>query len=305
MDLETTLIRHDQGTPYPGSFIDKEYVLHVVRAGTFMYQVQNRVYRISPSSLILIPPNCLHALTRIHYVNMLVIHFYDHSHYLEQLNLNAVVHPGKQLFQQITQLCSLLVPFGTRGQEHVPKKQDARNNNLLFEEQRNQETPRKEIRESRQNKEEMKNRPCNTITTDGLVQALIGYFIASEHARPGESHLFVNWRVIKKAVQYINQEFSRPELCIKEVSSTCGLSYNYFCTQFKTFTNETPLSYLLRTRIEFAKEALFNGSYNVAETAAISGFASSQQFCKVFKRLEQQTPTEWLNRKRQYGANTP
>lgn len=284
MDLETTYIRHDQGTPYPGSFIDKEYVLHVVRAGTFMYQVQNRVYRICPGSLILIPPNCLHALTRIHDVDMLVIHFYDHSHYLEQLSLNAVVHPGKAVFQQIEQLCSLLVPFGTRGKDPVPIKQDDHG-------------------EQKTRNEMDHNAQGNTVVTDGLVQSLVGFFIASEHARPEESRLFVNWRVIKKAVQYINQEFSRPELCIKEVSSACGLSYNYFCTQFKTFTNETPLGYLLRTRIEFAKEALFNGSNNVAETASLSGFASSQQFCKVFKRLEQQTPTEWLNRKRQYVAN--
>jgi AraC-like DNA-binding protein len=257
MEIETQKVRRDKDIVYSGSFIDKEYVLHVILSGSFTYQVNNRMYQIAENSLILIEPNNLHALTRLVDVDMVVVHFYDLSHSLDNLVLNDITVLPPELIPEINHLVRLLVKIWT------------------------------------------KHREASKEIINGLVHTLIGYFISiSSNAAeiqtevPGQ----VNYHVFSKAIRYILQEFKRPNLTIKEISMEAGLSYNYFCSQFKEFTNETPLHFLNRTRVEYSKEILFNKKMNIAETAHQSGFLRPQQYCKVFRRMENMSPSDWLHK---------
>lgn len=59
---------------------------------------------------------------------------------------------------------------------------------------------------------------------------------------------------------------------------------------FKETTGLTPNDYLLRQRIERAKERLTQTSQPITEIALGVGFSSSQYFANVFRRYTGMTP---------------
>jgi AraC-like DNA-binding protein len=257
MDIKTKLIRIDNGNASHGSFIDAEYVLHIILKGTFTFQSQQKSYSIEPKDMILIPPYKLHALNEINDVTMLVIHFYDHSSIIETYKLPTVVSINDLAFKQIKQLCFQLTQL---------------------------------LKESKEENEQI----CN-----GLIHTLIGCFIkySNHHKKESNSNRqFYSWKSIQKAVAYIQENFTNPNITIAEISDYCKFSHNYFSYLFKEYTNESPHHYLTRVRLEYAKENLYNGKCNISEAAISSGFCNLQYFSKVFKKEEGISPSEWLKK---------
>ena len=108
MEIETRLVRKDIGNVGQGSFIDTEYVMHIVYDGTFLFQNQQDTYYVEPQDVIIIPPNILHALRDVQHVHMLVIHFYDHSQTIEGLDLYQIISLGSNMFDPIRRLSAQL-----------------------------------------------------------------------------------------------------------------------------------------------------------------------------------------------------
>jgi transcriptional regulator GlxA family with amidase domain len=71
--------------------------------------------------------------------------------------------------------------------------------------------------------------------------------------------------------------------------------------QFKRGTGMTPTDYLLRVRVERARELMADTSRSLTEVAHATGFSSSQYFSTVFRRYTGMAPgamREALLRKR-------
>jgi AraC-like DNA-binding protein len=257
MDIETKLIRIDREQASHGSFIDPEYVMHIVFQGNFLFQNQQDAYSIESRDLILISPNKLHALHDVKEVDMMVIHFYDHTKVLEGLDLSHVISLDRQTFTPIETISTHLYNIWTSAKENT------------------------------------------RFIIDGLVHTLVGYFIeyATHQNMKTKTHQqFFNWKSIQQAVSYIQENFTNSDISISEVSRHCQLSYNYFSFLFKQYTNESPHHYLTRVRLEYAKEQIFNGKYNISQAAQASGFCNLQYFSKVFKKHEGIPPREWLRK---------
>jgi AraC family transcriptional regulator len=67
----------------------------------------------------------------------------------------------------------------------------------------------------------------------------------------------------------------------------------HFARAFKQSTGETPHQYVLRTRIEQAKEFLRNPQTSVVEASARTGFVDQSHFSKVFRRIVGIAPSEY------------
>lgn len=79
----------------------------------------------------------------------------------------------------------------------------------------------------------------------------------------------------------------------QNMADLCGLSLSYFKRKFKQQTGFAPHDYLLRIRVETAKQLLTNSVLSITEIAGTLVFSSSQHFAASFKLYEGKTPTQY------------
>lgn len=77
---------------------------------------------------------------------------------------------------------------------------------------------------------------------------------------------------------------------IAELARQMHLSESQFKSRFKTETGISPWQFILKARIDAAKQRLLASNASVTQIAMELGFASSQYFATVFKRLTGMTP---------------
>lgn len=80
------------------------------------------------------------------------------------------------------------------------------------------------------------------------------------------------------------------------MAKQCGLSVSTFCARFRECTNMSPNQYLIQARIDQAQKLLARGEVDsVAQLADEAGFATSQYFATVFKKITGRSPSEFLD----------
>ncbi|MDE1991123.1 MAG: helix-turn-helix transcriptional regulator [Rhizobiaceae bacterium] len=85
---------------------------------------------------------------------------------------------------------------------------------------------------------------------------------------------------------------------IAELAGECGLSSGYFARAFRQTVGLTPHQWLMRRRVEHARELLLHGRLELAAIAAACGFVDQSHFTRVFARFEGQSPGRWRQRHR-------
>jgi serine phosphatase RsbU (regulator of sigma subunit) len=78
-----------------------------------------------------------------------------------------------------------------------------------------------------------------------------------------------------------------------QMAESAGLSAGYFSQMFRRSTGETPHQFVLRLRIERAKEMLRDADARVLDVAVACGFKTQQHFARVFRRMCGASPTEY------------
>jgi len=104
--------------------------------------------------------------------------------------------------------------------------------------------------------------------------------------------------VVAAAESYLRQHLA-DGVVMPDVARHLGLSRTRLFDLFKRATGMTPNDYLVRARVEKARELLTRSSTPVTEIAFEAGFASSQYFSTVFRKYVGQTPVAY--RKEQAG----
>jgi AraC family transcriptional regulator len=83
------------------------------------------------------------------------------------------------------------------------------------------------------------------------------------------------------------------ELTLCEMAQAVELSTAHFSRMFRKSTGETPHQFLLRQRVERAKEMLRSADGRVMDVAVACGFKSQQHFAQVFRHVCGASPTEY------------
>ena len=83
------------------------------------------------------------------------------------------------------------------------------------------------------------------------------------------------------------------ELTLHEMAQCVGLSTAHFSEMFRKSTGESPRQFVLRQRVERAKEMLCSGEMRVLDVAVACGFKTQQHFARVFRRICGASPTEY------------
>ncbi len=89
---------------------------------------------------------------------------------------------------------------------------------------------------------------------------------------------------IRPALEFMEREYSNPDITIPTLAELCGISDEYLRRLFRTCTGSPPMEYLRSLRLRQAKELLYGGNLGVAEVALACGFTDPRYFSRVFVR---------------------
>ena len=100
--------------------------------------------------------------------------------------------------------------------------------------------------------------------------------------------------IVDKAVDYIEKNYMKP-LTMKNVADTFYVNSCYFCKIFKEQTGQTFTHYLMKLRIEKAKELMKDESLKLYDISGSVGYENVQYFSTIFKEIEGITPSQFRN----------
>lgn len=83
------------------------------------------------------------------------------------------------------------------------------------------------------------------------------------------------------------------EVSLSRLAAECGLSVHHFARAFRQSTGVPPHRWLLKHRVERAKELLRNSASPLADVAFECGFADQSHFTRVFTAMVGVSPGAW------------
>jgi AraC-like DNA-binding protein len=100
---------------------------------------------------------------------------------------------------------------------------------------------------------------------------------------------------LRRARDPIDRDFAAP-LDVPALAREAHASRAHFVRSFRKAFGETPHAYLLRRRIERAKELLRNTQLSVTEVSLAVGFPSLGSFSTAFRQLVGEPPQAYARR---------
>jgi transcriptional regulator GlxA family with amidase domain len=100
---------------------------------------------------------------------------------------------------------------------------------------------------------------------------------------------------IKKAQEFIENNMA-DKITIDDLASKFAIGRRHFERRFKTATNNTPVEYIQRVKIEAAKRFLETSKKNVNEVMYDVGYSDAKAFRTVFKKITGLSPVDYKNK---------
>ncbi len=104
-------------------------------------------------------------------------------------------------------------------------------------------------------------------------------------------------KTIHNALKYIDDNLSRSDFNVNEVAKHVYLSPGYFSLIFKNQTGETFSDYLIRLRIDKAKELIQKTNLKFFEISYMVGYENVSHFNVIFKKNTGLTPSQFRKAK--------
>lgn len=98
---------------------------------------------------------------------------------------------------------------------------------------------------------------------------------------------------IFKAVDYVNENYSNPELTVESICSYLNVSYAYFSTVFKKEVGKSFTSYLTEIRMNKAVELMLENDEKTYVIAHDVGYTDPNYFSYVFKKTYGVSPNKY------------
>ncbi|MBC7849872.1 MAG: helix-turn-helix domain-containing protein [Chitinophagaceae bacterium] len=106
---------------------------------------------------------------------------------------------------------------------------------------------------------------------------------------------------VKKAQEFIEVNLSE-KLSVEDLAVKFAIGRRHFERRFKKATNNTPIEYIQRVRIEAAKRTFETSVKNVNEVMYEVGYADGKAFRSIFKRFTGLSPMQYRNKYNKLAA---
>ena len=83
------------------------------------------------------------------------------------------------------------------------------------------------------------------------------------------------------------------DISLKELASSCGLSPSHFGRAFKQSVGCAPYQWLIKQRVELAKQLILNTNEPLCQIALATGFVNQSHFTRVFSQHTKASPAAW------------
>ncbi|WP_157097651.1 GlxA family transcriptional regulator [Photobacterium sp. J15] len=83
------------------------------------------------------------------------------------------------------------------------------------------------------------------------------------------------------------------QLSVSECSKQCHLSERQMKRRFKAATNETPMAYIQRIKINHAKDKLHTTNLTIEQISNLVGYDDTRHFRQLFKKFYDMTPSDY------------
>ncbi|GAO41049.1 GlxA family transcriptional regulator [Flavihumibacter petaseus] len=100
---------------------------------------------------------------------------------------------------------------------------------------------------------------------------------------------------VRLAQEFIEKNVG-DKISVEELATRFAIGRRNFERRFKKATNNTPIEYIQRVKIEAAKKGLENGRKNVSEVMYEVGYADTKSFRSIFKKITGLSPADYRNK---------
>ena len=105
---------------------------------------------------------------------------------------------------------------------------------------------------------------------------------------------------LRRALSFIKQNYTE-EITLSDIAKHCSVTKQQIIRYFRKELKTTPMQYVNYCRLNRAKELFLNKSYQtVSEVASEVGFSDVHYFSRVFKKINGETPSEFIERIRNF-----
>lgn len=101
-------------------------------------------------------------------------------------------------------------------------------------------------------------------------------------------------RALLRAHSYMETHIGE-NVSLGDLAGAACVSRFHFARLFRVSTGNSPMAFLLRLRVERAKEMLRRGDAKIAEIAAALGFFDQSHFARSFRRVVGVSPREFMH----------
>ena len=109
----------------------------------------------------------------------------------------------------------------------------------------------------------------------------------------------IDEKILRKAIQKIENDISDPELNVEKLSQDIGLSRVHFYRKIKALTNLTAVEFIRSIRLKKAALLLEQGKLTVSEIRYMVGIQDAEYFRQSFKKQFGLTPREYTSQNTQ------
>ncbi len=145
------------------------------------------------------------------------------------------------------------------------------------------------------NAERIAGFPTGRLFLDSVEQALAAALVESHAVRPRPVPIHRGGLTparLRRVTELVHAKFE-DELSLDEMPESAGLSTAHFSQMFRKSTGESPRQFVLRHRVQRAKEMLRAAEVRMLDVAVACGFKTQQHFARVFRQLCGASPTEY------------
>jgi AraC family transcriptional regulator len=135
--------------------------------------------------------------------------------------------------------------------------------------------------------------PTDRLLADGALIAVITHLLqrAGADARQQRRIAMPAWR-LQRVIEFADAHLHE-DLSIASLADAAGLSVRHFARAFTLQVGATPHRWLMKRRIERAKQRLAHSDDSLARIAQACGFAAQSHFTRVFRLMTGETPRQW------------
>lgn len=113
-----------------------------------------------------------------------------------------------------------------------------------------------------------------------------------------ENSSYQSGKLLRRAQEYIDENYDREELSLNNVAAEVNVSANYLSAVFSQTMQKTFVEYVTGKRMEKARKLLRTTDCSSSEIAAQVGYKDPRYFSFVFKKTQGVSPREYRNGKR-------